>query len=743
LGLSIVLLFAPASLCAAAAIYFPQIADGGDYITVITLSNPSSSPITGTLRFYSQAGFPRIVRINGVDNSQFDVTLASMGSARLATQGNSSSTTSGWAVFESSAPVQGVASFELRSEGRLSTMAGVLGAQPVNKFAMPVEVTTVANSGFAIANPDVTTAVTIRLTLYDESGNSSFSGTMNRLNPLVPLNQVADFVTSAFPSLPPAFKGILVAEALGDGSMVATALTVKEGMLSAIPVADIGACAAPTISGQPAGTTVNAGQSATLSVSAAGSGPLIYQWYKGLKGNTSNPVSGATASTCTTSALNASASYWVRITNSCGSIDSDAALVTVQGSAPSGGLAGVATAWAAGSPPDLLGYKPFLPSSAWYTDVSRDPVDPDSANIIADLLRDDPGTMLHPDFGSSLFEGNFVGIPYDVIASSLTPMSTITIGPDGYADESDPGPANAAERVPIPVPIPADVHIEGGSDHHILLLDKDGYWLYEIYHAIHMANNSWQADQVTLWDLNDNTRRPWTWTSADQAGLSIFAGLVRYDEVQRALPGSGDIGHAIRFTVMPTQEPFIPPASHPGGGNDGTIHSLKMGQRMRLKSTWLSAHSAEFSSQCQVILRTLAHYGMILADTGSNLFIQGTRDARWVEDADAGGVAQLLRVPPDAFEVLAHSVEYTRGSHPTGLPPTIASFTATPSVTAAGGVVTLGWNVSGASTLIITPGVGPVRGTSAVVNPTATTTYTIFATNEFGRSTSNVIVTVH
>jgi hypothetical protein len=247
---------------------------------------------------------------------------------------------------------------------------------------------------------------------------------------------------------------------------------------------------------------------------------------------------------------------------------------------------------------------------------------------------------------------------------------------------------------------------------------------------------------VTLWDLNDNTRRPWTWTSADQAGLSIFAGLVKWDEVHAAIPGNGDIGHAIRFTVMPTQEPFIPPATHPGGGNDGTIHSPMMGQRFRLKASWLAAHIAEFSPQCQVILRTLARYGMILADTGSNLFIQGTRDARWVEDADLGGVAQLLQVPPAAFEVLAHSVEYDWSIHPTGPVPSIVSLTATPIHVASGGTATLTWSVTGASTLIISPNVGPVRGTSVVVRPTATTEYTLYATNEFGRSRASVTVSV-
>jgi hypothetical protein len=454
---------------------------------------------------------------------------------------------------------------------------------------------------------------------------------------------------------------------------------------------------------------------------------------------------GSTSGTLTLTASNSApvgGPISVTVSGSAGGLNHAASLSVTVTASEGGGLIGVSTSWRAGSPPDLFGYKPFLPDNAWYLDVSASPVDPDSDNIIADLLRDDPGTMLHPDFGSSRFEGAYVGHPYDVVAPSVTPMVHVTIGPDGYADESDPGPDNAVERVPIPVPIPTDVHVEGGFDHHIYILDKERYWLYELSHSVHLPDGSWQADQVTLWDLNDNTRRPWTWTSADQAGLSIFAGLVKWDEVQAAIPGNGDIGHAIRFTVMPTQEPFIPPATHPGGGNDGTLHYPKMGQRFRLKPSWLAAHVSEFSPQCQVILRTLARYGMILTDTGSSLFIQGTQDARWVEDADQGGVAQLLRVPPSAFEVLAHSMEYTRSNHPSGPAPSISSLTATPNLVSRGGMATLNWSVTGASTLIISPSVGPVRGSHAIVRPTRTTTYTLFATNEFGRSHTSVTVIV-
>jgi hypothetical protein len=61
----------------------------------------------------------------------------------------------------------------------------------------------------------------------------------------------------------------------------------------------------------------------------------------------------------------------------------------------------------------------------------------------------------------------------------------------------------------------------------------------------------------------------------------------------------------------------------------------------------------------------------------------------------------------------------------------------------AGQPVTLSWSVSSSTYNIIAPQVGPVRGTSVVVVPTATTTYTLNATNQFDRSTATVTVTVH
>ncbi|MBF0491713.1 MAG: hypothetical protein HQM15_02925 [Deltaproteobacteria bacterium] len=432
--------------------------------------------------------------------------------------------------------------------------------------------------------------------------------------------------------------------------------------------------------------------------------------------------------------------------NSSGGSNGSGGSVNGEGSGGSGttqgNLSSVASSWSNGAPPDLGAYHPFLSSNDWYTNISNASVDADSDNIIADVTADNGGTLnLQPDFGSSLFLGNPIGIPYDVVSSSSTSMTNITIGENGYPEESDPGPNNSTDRIPIPAPLPSSTHIEGGNDHHVLLIDKDNYWLYEIYHAVN-NRSSWTADQVTLWDLQDNTKRPWTWTSADQAGLSVFAGLVRYDEVQNAIASNGDMGHAIRVTVSRTLEAFIPPASHPGGGNDPTAHSAKMGMRFRLKSSYLQSHLSDFSPQNQVILRTLAKYGMIVADTGSDFLISGTQDARWIEEESLGGIAQLLNVPGSAFEVVAHSTEYTRANAPTGNAPILNSFSANPASIVRGASVTLNWNVSNASTAIITPDIGPVRGSSISIHPSSSATYTLYVTNEFGRSSGTVNVNV-
>jgi len=227
-----------------------------------------------------------------------------------------------------------------------------------------------------------------------------------------------------------------------------------------------------------------------------------------------------------------------------------------------------------------------------------------------------------------------------------------------------------------------------------------------------------------------DAQRPLTWTSADAAGLPIFAGLVRYDEV-----ASGAINHALRFTVPVTRQAFTPPASH-WASSVTDASAPPMGTRLRLRASF---DISSFSAQNQVILTALKKYGMILADNGSAIFISGAPDSRW----NNSDLSALKTVTGADFDVVAMDAVYTNSDVPTGVAPGISSFSASPSSVAKGKAVTLSWTTSDAIYNLISPAVGPVRGDSIVVNPLSTTTYTLYSTNQFGRTTATAIVSVH
>ena len=322
---------------------------------------------------------------------------------------------------------------------------------------------------------------------------------------------------------------------------------------------------------------------------------------------------------------------------------------------------------------------------------------------------------VHPDWGND----PSYGIPYVVVDGA---QSLVNINLNAYADESDPGP----------MPVPANAPVEGGSsstgDRHVLVLDSGNCFLYEMYNSSVNSDGSWNADSTAVWDLLGSEQRPYTWTSADAAGLPIFPGLVRYDEV-----AAGKIQHAFRFTLPKTSAAFTPPASH-DAGNSSDPSAPPMGMRVRLKSSY---YISGFSPQMQVILTAMLHYGLILADNGSALYVTGVSDNRWGSDLDS-----LKTVPASAFEVVQMNPVYTGSNYPTGAAPTIGSFTASPTHTASGGSVTLSWKISSADYLFVSPGPGAVRGASVTVTPTATTTFTLYATNQYGRTTSTVTVNV-
>ena len=262
------------------------------------------------------------------------------------------------------------------------------------------------------------------------------------------------------------------------------------------------------------------------------------------------------------------------------------------------------TSGGTGGAPTLPGAPacPVFPAgNVWNTSIDTRPVASNSATMIATIGLD---RGLHMDFGS--YAG--YGIPYRVVTSA-TPRSTVTFD---YAEDSDH----------VPYPIPANPVIEGGSDHHILLVDKDACRLYELFDA-RLVNGAWQAGSGATWDMRSNALRPAGFTSADAAGLPILPGLVRYDEVL-----AGRIAHALRFTTNVTRQAYIYPATHDASSQTST--SLPpMGLRVRLKATF---DTSGLSPQARVIADALKHYGMILADNGSPWYVTGASDPRFNDD---------------------------------------------------------------------------------------------------------------
>jgi hypothetical protein len=283
--------------------------------------------------------------------------------------------------------------------------------------------------------------------------------------------------------------------------------------------------------------------------------------------------------------------------------------------------------------------------------------------------------------------------------------------------------------------VPATAPIEGypapgSGDRHVLVLDNNSCWLYELYNSVAQTNGNWNADSAAVWDLTADEQRPYTWTSADAAGLPIFPGLARYDEV-----AAGAIHHALRFTLQSSRVAFTPPASH-WAANSSNASAAPMGMRLRLKAGF---DISSFSAANQVILAALKKYGMIMADNGSSMYISGAPDDRWSND----DLHNLGNITASDFEVVQMNPVYTSANVPQGSSPSISSFTASSQSVSAGTQVTLSWNVTGASYLIVSPDIGAIRGSSVIITPSQSATYTLYATNAFGRTTATINITVH
>jgi hypothetical protein len=278
-------------------------------------------------------------------------------------------------------------------------------------------------------------------------------------------------------------------------------------------------------------------------------------------------------------------------------------------------------------PTPPIGCPLFPNDNYWHADVSRLPVLSESDAYIDSIGRD---TTLHADFGAGVYRGTWVGIPYTVVGGDQPDVEVKF----RYDEESDPGP----------YPIPPDAPVEGGpgfvrdNDRHVLVVELDSCDLYELYKAEAQGDDTWSANSGAVFDLESNGLRPDTFTSADAAGLPILPGLVRYDEV-----ASGEIDHAIRFTVEETRDQYVWPARHQAGQPGADLPP--MGLWLRLKGDF---DTSGYPEELRVILRAMQKHGLILADNGSSMFVSGVPDDRWDNDV----LALLGEFKADDFEAV-------------------------------------------------------------------------------------------
>jgi hypothetical protein len=274
-----------------------------------------------------------------------------------------------------------------------------------------------------------------------------------------------------------------------------------------------------------------------------------------------------------------------------------------------------------------IGSCPVFPAdNVWNTRVDKLQRDAHSDAYVASIGADKP---LHPDFGAGLSDGAPMGIPFNFISGD---QKRVRVKFD-YAGESD------LSNYPIPPNAIVERPADRNADHHILLVDRDNCVLWEVFAAAKQPDGTWHAGSGAIYDLTCNCMRPDGWTSADAAGLPVFPGLTRYDEV-----AAGEIRHALRFTVPKTRHDAVWPARH-AASRLADAQLPPMGQRFRLKA---GVDISGYSREAQVILRALKTYGMMLADNGGPWFLGGAPDERWNNTA----LNELKRIKGSDFEAV-------------------------------------------------------------------------------------------
>ena len=486
-----------------------------------------------------------------------------------------------------------------------------------------------------------------------------------------------------------------------------------------------GETAAPTFS--PGAGTYSSSQS--VSISDQTPGATIYYTTDG-----TTPTAG---SATYSSAITVSASETLKaIATAGGFTQSGVASAVYTINTTAGSCAGMSLGRSVDGTANMNGFVPFQNATniagLWSTNIANAAIDPNNAAI-----QTTPGYVSENArvlFGSSPGDG---GIPFMIVDSGQTPPVPINVV--GYANNSDVVVAPFPNNVPIEA---AAADCSGWpdtyqSDAHTNVLDRNTCWDYETYNT-NRCNGLYDADEEVIWDMLNGEMRPWGWTSTDAAGLSVMAGLVKYDEA-----ASGNIQHAIRFTMQQSKNDandgyFVEPASHAAGTSYGA--PVVEGMRIRLKASY---NTSGYSAINKAILVAMQQYGLIMADNGGYGYFIGATDSRW-DDSD---LANLGHIPMSNFDVLLMTPTYPGWDSvtaPTGAQPVINSFTASPQTVSAGTPVTFNFSVSGDSYDYIDMS-GPVRLTpngggpgvntgSATIYPTATQTYTLYAVNQYGNN---------
>jgi hypothetical protein len=297
------------------------------------------------------------------------------------------------------------------------------------------------------------------------------------------------------------------------------------------------------------------------------------------------------------------------------------------GYSPGGGPKTAGSSTTSGDPlasGGIGGCQVFPANNVWNTPIDQLPVDPHSDDYIQAI---EASHGLHPDFGAGTWQGAAIGIPYNVVDNSTAGVRVSFT----YSDESDD----------VLYPIPANPLIEGGSDRHLLMVNQEECWLFELYDA-RLGSDGWMAGSGAFFNLRSNGLRQDGWTSADAAGLAMLPGLARYEEA-----ATGTISHALRFTLQHTRNEHIWPARHDASSSSNSAYP-PMGQRFRLKANYQIPEN--FSAQSKAILQALKTYGMILADNGSDWYVSGAPDPGWEDERLVSELGQVTGAALEAVD---------------------------------------------------------------------------------------------